>query len=96
LGKLSEAICLAERGLMTKTQWSNYFDFRWIQTYIKHEQETENWTKLIGETYDEPADLKEIIKQEAMLRQKVNLETLPDKILAAATTTPKKQRRSTK
>ena len=81
---------------MTKTQWSNYFDFRWIQNYIKHEQETENWTKLIGETYDDPADLKEIIKQEAMLRQKVNLETLPDKILAAATTTTKKQRRSTK
>ena len=81
---------------MTKTQWSNYFDFRWIQNYIKHEKETENWTKLIGETYDEPADLKEIIKQEAMLRQKVNPETLPDKILATATTTTKKQRRSTK
>jgi hypothetical protein len=93
---LSEAICLAERGLMTKIKWSNYFVFRWIQNYIKHEQETENWTKLIGETYDEPADLKEIIKQEAMLRQKVNPETLPDKILAAATTTTKKQRRSTK
>lgn len=81
---------------MTKIKWSNYFVFRWIQNYIKHEQETENWTKLIGETYDEPADLKEIIKQEAMLRQKVNPETLPDKILAAATTTTKKQRRSTK
>ena len=80
---MSEAICLAERGLMTKTQWSNYFDFRWIQNYIKHEKETENWMKLIGETYDEPVDLKEITKHEAMLRQKVNPETLPDKILVA-------------
>jgi len=82
LGTLSEAVQLQEKGSLTKGRYHDSdFSISWIEHLRRHEEDKQMWAKLIGIEYTVSVETQLLFKLAKELKEKINPETLPDKLL---------------